>query len=146
MVCLFAFSLTTGTIASNWPSKFLVSVTGISSLLAIIICGRIIPSSVGDRVDRSIFVCSCTVGGILNMVVKIVNDGYMPVLGLTGTEKHWVPMNGAKLVWLGDWLVGDYSIGDLLVIAGVFWIIYCLVKWRVRSAKRSRLLEYRTDG
>lgn len=145
IACLLTFSLTTGVVARNWPTASLVFFTGISSLLAIVICGGIVPPSIADRVDKSIFVLSCTAGGILNMIVRIANNGCMPVLNLTIVHKLWIPMNGARLTWMGDWLVGGYSIGDGLMITGLLWIIYCIAKWRVVSISAEKSPASRKD-
>lgn len=135
---LLTLSLATVAAADKWPNPSLVLLTGISSLLAMVICAGIVPSNIADRVDKSIFASSCIVGGILNMTVRISNHGYMPVLNLTIVDKLWMPMNGAKLTWMGDWLVGGYSIGDVLMLAGLLWIAYCITKWRVMSTSVDR--------
>ena len=134
-VVVFCFNM--GMIANKWPNEFPVFTTGISSVLAIVMFSRILPP-LEERTDRSIFLWLCSIGIVMNTVVRIVNEGYMPVYGITRTVEFWVPMNGAKLIWMGDWLFcghSIFSIGDVLLIIGAFWAIYSLLKWRFRNVK-----------
>ena len=133
IVTLFALGILTRMIADRIPSAVYVVATGTSSLLGVLLLGTIMPSTIADRADKSIFIVSCAVGGVLNMVVKTANGGYMPVWGLPITYRYWMPMDGAaKLSWMGDWLFGGYSVGDILVLMGLLWLVYCAAKWRLR--------------
>jgi hypothetical protein len=142
---LLAVSMSAGRLAASRPNEFFVLAAGITSAVAVITCSRIVPSHIADPVDKAIFIWSCAGGVTLNTLVRVANSGYMPVLSINTIDRYWMPMSNANLSLLGDWLVGDYSIGDILIISGLFWVIYCGLRWRMKTAKYSQLTVYTPD-
>jgi hypothetical protein len=57
-------------------------------------------------------------GGILNSVVVLANGGFMPSTCQDVASGFYIPIDGARLVYLSDWLWTFVSPGDVLMIAG----------------------------
>lgn len=59
-------------------------------------------------------------GMVANTIVVFANGGYMPSEGREVIGWRWMPMEGATLTWLGDYLFGGWSPGDMGILAGLF--------------------------
>ena len=87
---------------------------------------RVTPALYGIRVHLALFLT----GGWLNWVASLANRGFMPVAvqeavaaiyrkGLTHT--YW-------WLYIGDWIGGAISPGDILIIAGFLGIIITILR------------------
>jgi len=132
-VCFLAFCAAVGFAGAANPGELLVLASGLSSFLAAIAFGLMLPSAMMDKVDRIIFLGLCNTGIIFNTIVRVVNKGYMPVLDLSRTTGRWISMDGARYNWMGDWLVYGYSIGDILLLMAAFWVFYCIFRWWAKN-------------
>ena len=74
-------------------------------------------------------------GGSMNAIVTIANDGRMPFLGHTKPTSLWVVGTGRHLLFLCDrfdthWAI--FSLGDFFIIGGLFLSLFF---WLFRSEK-----------
>jgi len=69
------------------------------------------------------------VGGILNFTVILANGGFMPT-SYTIVLPSYIPMEGATLAYLGDWLWLGASLGDVLMVVAFVGVIATLIHRR----------------
>lgn len=121
------------TVVPTWPRPLLVGLHALSYLLAgaFVWTNRRVPG-----------IGLVALGGILNAVCIAANGGQMPAsaravaaAGLEAGEEGFVNsgvVEDPRLLWLGDvfaspsWLPlsNVYSVGDLLLLAGVVWCVH----------------------
>ena len=63
------------------------------------------------------------VGGILNLVVILANGGFMPSACEQAINGFYIPMEGARLTFLADWIWTFVSPGDVLMFLAFAGII-----------------------
>ena len=138
------------TLVPGWPQPVLVALHGLSYVLAagFVWANRRVPGIV-----------LVALGGGLNALCIAANGGQMPAsasaverAGLSAQEDGFVNsavLSDPRLPWLGDvfaspsWLPlrNVYSVGDLLLLAGVVWAVHrtCGTVLARRPAGRSTL-------
>jgi hypothetical protein len=75
------------------------------------------------------------IGGLMNFAVVIANGGYMPCTLTVETAGMYMPMDGARLAHLGDWIGGFVSPGDVLIVIGMVGILTAAAVRRIRRGK-----------
>lgn len=78
------------------------------------------------------------VGAVMNAIVIVANNGYMPVTSLEEVKGSWMPAEGARMMWLGDWIGGVASLGDVVACVGVF-LVFGVASRMVGSRALDRL-------
>jgi len=66
-------------------------------------------------------------GGFLNYAVTLANKGFMPSTCQDVADGFYIPMEGARLTFLADWIFGFVSPGDVLMILAFAGIIATMV-------------------
>ena len=78
-------------------------------------------------------------GLILNTIVRSANSG-MPVPGLLkryADWPKWAPFRSARFPMLGDILPGTFSIGDVLMIAGlILATLNMVISFRLKEIRK----------
>ena len=72
------------------------------------------------------------IGGLMNVAVIIANGGYMPCTLTAKVQGMYMPMDGARLAHLGDWIGGFVSPGDVLIVIGMMGILAAAAMRRIR--------------
>ena len=72
------------------------------------------------------------IGGLMNVAVVIANGGYMPCTLTTEVDGMYMPMAGAQLAHLGDWIGGFVSPGDVLIVIGMMGILAAAARRRIQ--------------
>lgn len=64
------------------------------------------------------------IGGMLNYTVLFANNGYMPSVLRTPESASgiYIPLDGASLPYLSDWIWRGMSPGDLIMFAGLLTV------------------------
>jgi hypothetical protein len=74
------------------------------------------------------------VGGSLNFAVILANGGFIPATCQEVADGFYIPMDGANLSYLADWVWGFVSPGDILMVIGFLGIIGTLA-WKQKQHK-----------
>ena len=88
----------------------------------------------GPQLGKYYFILGL-VGGSLNNAVVLANHGRMPAVNQQIAEGFYIPMRGAALPHLGDWILGGISPGDLLLLTAAVGVVGTLI-WRSIQHKR----------
>jgi hypothetical protein len=83
----------------------------------------------------------------LNLVVLLANGGFMPAtgswwglhFGILHIGDIYCPMASARLPWLGDWIFGFISLGDLLVFVALIGFVITLKLYKERNYSKGGL-------
>ena len=117
LACLGVYLYLQNTHPSLWGTIFgLACLAFVSLSLAKII-----------RIPRIPFVL-LIVGGLLNFAVLLANKGFMPCILVEGVEGKYISMYEARLTFLGDWIGGFVSPGDVLVVIGAIGLIGAILR------------------
>lgn len=115
-----------------WPSTGL-AIAGVTAYTVGIVSVMHFLNSI-PRYRPALPWCAGTaVGGMLNLIVMVANGGYMPcplnetIIGI------YVPVAGANLVHLCDWIWGFVSPGDVIMaVASVGVAVVMVRQWRAK--------------
>ena len=113
-------------ILGMWPSTGAVLIRVVFSMSAVVCCIRFAQLMPGLHRTIKWFI-PLSVGLALNFSVMLANGGFMPSVGRHITSGICCPLEGANLVYLGDWIWRGISPGDILLIVAFFGIIATMI-------------------
>lgn len=120
-------------ILDMWPSTGAVLIRVVFSIAAVVCCIGFVQLVPNLRGTVKWFILS-SVGLALNFSVMLANGGFMPTVGRHITSGIYCPLEGANLVYLGDWIWRGISPGDILLIVAFFGIIATMITNRRQQA------------
>lgn len=71
------------------------------------------------------------IGGMLNYTAMFANGGYMPSVIRTPESARgiYIPLEGANFIYLGDWIGGGFSPGDIVLTATFVAMVVVYLRW-----------------
>jgi len=117
----------------TWPSIGL-SLIGLAIFAAAVVCFLRLLTCTPRSQALIAWIVPFFVGGFLNFSVLLANGGFMPSACQDVADGLYIPITGASLVYLSDWLWGFVSPGDILIVIGLLGIMGTLV-WKQRQHK-----------
>ena len=109
-----------------WPSTGTVLIMGAIFVVALLCYAKLI-SVAPDLREMVKWLIPLSVGGSLNFSVRLANGGFMPAANQATTRGIYIPMDGANFIYLGDWIAGFISPGDIVVLAAFVGIMVTLI-------------------
>jgi hypothetical protein len=133
---IIGLGLVTKPLLDMWPSIGSTITRGAIFAVAIILCLRMVQIMPSLKIYKPWFIPLCT-GAFLNWLVVLANGGFMPSTCQEVANGFYIPMEGARLTFLGDWIFGFVSPGDVLMILAFVGIVATMVvKPRQRLAEQ----------
>jgi len=124
---LMAIALIARTILDLWPSTGTVLIKA-ATFAAALLCYAKLISLTPNRRGLIKWLIPLSVGASLNYSVCLANGGFMPSANQVTTRGIYIPMDGANLIYLGDWIAGFISPGDFVVLAAFVGIMLTLIR------------------
>lgn len=109
-----------------WPSITTALIRGALFCVALVPCLRLLRATPILRKYIPSLIPLC-IGSFLNWIVVLANMGYMPAEGITAISGFYCPMNGASLPYLGDWIFGFMSPGDIIIFAALAMVVGVMI-------------------
>ena len=113
-------------ILNLWPSTATVLIMGAIFAVALLCYAKFILVTPNRR-GLVKWLIPLSVGGSLNFSVRLANGGFMPSANQVTTRGIYIPMDGANLIYLGDWIAGFISPGDFVVLAAFVGMMVTLI-------------------
>lgn len=115
------------TAAETWPS---IPITTAKSCIfaATVACLVKLSQLQLIRKDLMKWLIPISTGCVLNLVVIIANGGFMPVGCEEVVRAMYIPLDGANLAYLADWIFGVMSPGDILILGAAVGIALTLIR------------------
>ena len=123
---IIGLALVTKPLLDMWPSIGSTVVRGAIFAVAIILCLRAVRITPSLKIYKPWFIPLCA-GAFLNWLVVLANGGFMPSTCQEIADGFYIPMEGARLTFLGDWLWAFVSPGDVLMILAFVGIVATMV-------------------
>lgn len=120
-------------ILAPWPSIDAVLIKAAIFAVVFLCYGKVISVTPSLR-GLVKWLILLSVGTALNFSVCLANDGFMPAVNQEYPAGMYIPIEGAKLLPLCDWIATFISPGDVLVIVAFFGIIATMVANRQQKA------------
>jgi len=119
---IIGLALVTRPLLNMWPSIGSTVTRGAIFVVAIILCLRMVQITPNLRIYKPWFIPLCA-GAFLNWLVVLANGGFMPSTCQEVADGFYIPMEGARLTFLGDWIFSFVSPGDVLMLAALVGIV-----------------------
>lgn len=117
-----------------WPSMWLSLIIIVALAGAAIYLTKLVASIPKHRAHVAPFTI-IFIGGFLNQVARAANNGFMPAVGVGVVKGTYCPLDGANFAYLGDWIFGFISPGDIILIVAFFGIVATMLRNQRRQAK-----------
>jgi len=111
------------------PSIVTSSLVAVTLLIAVGYCMKLLTIIPTGRRIRGWLVL-ILLGGILNFSAVLANRGFMPCTNVYYTYGVYCPLDSARLSYLGDWLYGFVSPGDIIMLVSFIGAFLTMVKGR----------------
>ena len=118
-----------------WPSIWL-ALAGAAILMAALVCSLRWANATPELRRTMLPGTAIFIGGLLNFAAITANAGYMPCALNEHVAGMYMPLDGANLAHLSDWVWGFVSPGDIIIAAGTIGIVAVLVVewwWKGRA-------------
>ena len=123
---IIGLALVTRPLLDMWPSIGSTITRGAIFAVVIILFLRMVQIMPSLKIYKRWFIPLCA-GAFLNWLVVLANGGFMPSTCQEIADGFYIPMEGARLTFLGDWIFTFVSPGDVLMFLAFVGIVATMV-------------------